>query len=342
MKKTYILFLLFIIPFFALKAQDRHFSQFYANPLNLNPALSGVMAGKYRLMANYRNQWSSVSDFPFVNIAVGFDFHVNIGNNRGGDKLGFGMIFNSEKAGITQFSTNQVDLSVAFHKSLNFRKTQYLSGGIQMGIAQKNVNFERVNFNDQFDGVTGYSIPSSEALLTNNIAYSDLSAGIFWTYNPKEMKSFHFGLSGKHVNLPNISFEDETKIALDPLLTAHFGAEFPIARKASLLPRVLAYYQGAQFQANAGANLKFLLSDFNGASLYIGTWARPVFDVKNSISVDAVVLLVAFEIDRIRFGFSFDGNISSLTPASSGVGAFEISVGYTGKDLSKTIYCPTF
>jgi len=43
-----------------VKAQDIHFSQFYMSPLNLNPAMTGVMNCKTRFVANYRNQWASV------------------------------------------------------------------------------------------------------------------------------------------------------------------------------------------------------------------------------------------------------------------------------------------
>ena len=41
-------------------AQDIHFSQFYQSPLNLNPAMTGVMNCNHRLVANYRNQWASI------------------------------------------------------------------------------------------------------------------------------------------------------------------------------------------------------------------------------------------------------------------------------------------
>ncbi|MFT5922039.1 MAG: hypothetical protein ACI8TS_001371, partial [Flavobacteriales bacterium] len=38
------------------KAQDPEFTQFYANPLYLNPAFAGT-ARCPRLVMNYRNQW---------------------------------------------------------------------------------------------------------------------------------------------------------------------------------------------------------------------------------------------------------------------------------------------
>jgi len=36
-------------------AQDANFSQFFASPLTLNPALTGKFDGLYRVVGNYRN-----------------------------------------------------------------------------------------------------------------------------------------------------------------------------------------------------------------------------------------------------------------------------------------------
>ncbi|RYE11728.1 MAG: type IX secretion system membrane protein PorP/SprF, partial [Sphingobacteriales bacterium] len=36
---------------------DPHFSQYYANPLYLNPALTGVIDGDYRATVNFKQQW---------------------------------------------------------------------------------------------------------------------------------------------------------------------------------------------------------------------------------------------------------------------------------------------
>jgi hypothetical protein len=42
------------------KAQDPEFTQFYANPLYLNPAFAGTNRCP-RLVMNYRNQWPSLT-----------------------------------------------------------------------------------------------------------------------------------------------------------------------------------------------------------------------------------------------------------------------------------------
>jgi len=55
MKKVIILLLsLLLTP--TLKSQDFHFSQFFAGPLNLNPALTGS-SELTRVGINYRKQW---------------------------------------------------------------------------------------------------------------------------------------------------------------------------------------------------------------------------------------------------------------------------------------------
>ncbi|MBL7808489.1 MAG: type IX secretion system membrane protein PorP/SprF, partial [Saprospiraceae bacterium] len=62
MKRTTLHFLALCFVMFAAvaQAQDIHFSQFYQSPLNLNPAMTGVMNCNHRFVANYRNQWASI------------------------------------------------------------------------------------------------------------------------------------------------------------------------------------------------------------------------------------------------------------------------------------------
>ena len=59
---TYVL--LCIIYFFPgdTEAQDPAFSQFFASPLTLNPALTGKFNGAVRIAGNYRNQWPQINN----------------------------------------------------------------------------------------------------------------------------------------------------------------------------------------------------------------------------------------------------------------------------------------
>src|SRR5215831_4802343 len=55
-----------------LRAQDPGFSQFFASPLTLNPALTGKFNGVIRVAGNYRNQWPSVNN-AYITSTVSVD-----------------------------------------------------------------------------------------------------------------------------------------------------------------------------------------------------------------------------------------------------------------------------
>ena len=60
MMRSWLLFLLFIGSK-GLLAQDVQYSQFYANPLFLNPAFAGSTE-MARLGVNFRNQWPALDE----------------------------------------------------------------------------------------------------------------------------------------------------------------------------------------------------------------------------------------------------------------------------------------
>src|SRR5580698_3638326 len=98
MKKKLIItaILLQILTAGILRAQiDPHFSQYYANPLWLNPALTGVINGDARVTANYKNQWANVNN-AYNTGALAADF-------RATDKIGLGINVLDQSAGNSSF-----------------------------------------------------------------------------------------------------------------------------------------------------------------------------------------------------------------------------------------------
>lgn len=71
MKKTLTL-LAVTLGFSASAQQDIHFSQFYASPLQLNPATAGMFEGDIRVNCLYRTQWPSITA-PFTTMAAAID-----------------------------------------------------------------------------------------------------------------------------------------------------------------------------------------------------------------------------------------------------------------------------
>ena len=84
----------------SVQAQDIHFSQFYLSPINLNPAMTGVMNCNGRFVVNYRNQWSSVLSDPYSTFAGSYDARVPVGRD---DFFGWGVSMYADKAGTSEF-----------------------------------------------------------------------------------------------------------------------------------------------------------------------------------------------------------------------------------------------
>jgi hypothetical protein len=64
-----------------------------------------------------------------------------------------------------------------------------------------------------------------------------------------------------------------------------------------------------------------LLDNFTVPSMSFGAWYR-------SRQNDAIILHVGFNLSGYLVGFNYDINISQLSAASNGIGAFEVSLVY--------------
>ncbi len=334
-----------------LIAQDQHFTQFFSAPLTLNPALSGAFNGNYRIGGIYRNQGSDFLDNPFLTFAAAFDlrFAPSSRTKVVKDAFGAGIIFYNDRVPSFDFSTNQMHISLAYHKALGKSNTQFLSAGFQAGVAQRNVNYENLTFQDQFDGSNGYVIPTGEALPENNFAYVDYAVGLNYAFVPKRGPSVYAGAALHHFNEPQVSFffdpRDEVKRGDNTLLpktTAYLAFQFPLGRSVQIHPRGLFYKQGEHMALNAGSNFRFLLSRSAGTALHVGGWVRPVQYEDVSLNLDAAILMAGFELDNVLFGFSYDANLSGVNTTGYRQGAFEISIAYLGNYENETVLCPTF
>jgi hypothetical protein len=89
-------------------------------------------------------------------------------------------------------------------------------------------------------------------------------------------------------------------------------------------------------EINLGLSLQYGINP--DVALFIGGYDR--LD-------DAIIAMVGLEFKKVRLGFSYDINTSSLQEASNGNGGFELSLSYTGClggfVLDKPImFCPRY
>jgi type IX secretion system PorP/SprF family membrane protein len=338
-----VLFCLIAVRPFEAAAQDKEFTQFYATPLTLNPALTGNMEGKYRVASIYRDQWRKVLDNPITTFAVAGDFRFNARKKSVyNDAVGLGLVFVNDRVNVIDFNTTQIAVSLAYHKALDVDERQFLSLGLQGGVTQRSVNYASLNFHDEFDGINGYNLPSLENLPENNFAYPDYNVGLNYSARFGRATAIYAGVALHHFLEPNVSFfnsgQDGDK--LKRKISGQFAANLPLGSKVALLPRFLIAQQGSHMQINTGANIRTSVGKYGTGAFHIGGWVRPVRN-DDSFGVDAVVALLGFEVNNVLLGLSYDLNFRALS-ADQRQGAFEISIAYLGEYESEEILCPKF
>ena len=346
--------LLFIILFFVkgLSAQDKHFTQFYASPLTLNPALTGGFDGKFRVGGIYRDQWRAALEKPFTTFAGSLEisFPLQLFSNVYKDRAAVGLLFYTDDINGIDFTTNQMAVSGAFHKSLDVESRQFFTIGFQMGLGNRSVNYENLFFEDQFNGVDGYTLATDEDLPENNFSFSDFSVGLNYTITPRKGLSIFAGAALHHIFEPEFSFyarqgnefiEPESS-KIYQKYSGQFSAQIQLADRLQLLPRFLFALQGPHLEMNAGTNFRYLLTDYNSTAVHFGAWVRPVTNEKNGFFLDALVLMAGLEYNNILVGLSYDANLSDFSVNGQTRGAIEVSVAYLGNYENETVLCPKF
>jgi type IX secretion system PorP/SprF family membrane protein len=333
-----ISFLIFSFAFFQLKAQDPNFSQFFASPLSLNPALTGKFDGAVRVAANYRNQWPAIFN-AFTTGTVSADFNVLRKKIPAIDQFGVGIMGMYDVNGAGIMKNNYINASVAYHKGLDESGFHQLGVGISTSLEQRTLNTQKLIFEDQLTtiGFTGNTAEILAGSASINLNYFSLNAGLLYTGSTSEFNQFYVGASVYHVNRPEKSFTGNVFQSKERY-TVHGGGYFSVASRTSLFLSSNVQIQNAATETIAGAALGWAINETADAptDFYIGSWYR---------LGDAVIPYVGIENKGFRFGLSYDVNISGLSQASRRQGGFEISLIYIqpNRDGKKSEWrCPKF
>ena len=331
-------------------AQDIHFSQFYASPLTLNPAMTGNLNGSYRAAVIYRNQWSSIPA-PYSTVAASFDMPVVTGI-FGTDHVGAGIALYNDRAGDGQLNDLTAMASIAYHKALDQEARYFITVGGQAGWTQKSVDFTKLLFENQivnfeFDPTA----PNGEPVENNTFNYFDFRAGGLFTGTINDYVSLYAGGAYYHFTKPEETFLVNDQIpgdnnTLDPRMVFHAGGSIFVNDKFSISPSGLFMSQTGNREISAGAAFGYHFNQSNryrrggnqdNSAVYLGSWYR---------FGDALVLLLGVDFKSFKFGFSYDVNISDLDIASLNQGGVELSLIYTGPVATRQkptkLYCPRF
>ncbi|MCK6648654.1 MAG: type IX secretion system membrane protein PorP/SprF [Bacteroidia bacterium] len=297
MKQAYKI-ILFIICFISLKpiqAQDPEFTQFYANPLYLNPAFAGSNICP-RITMNYRNQWPGISG-TYVTTSISADRFVY------GIKSGIGIMVMNDRAG--QGTLNTTNISGIY--SYQWRPTRRfaINVGFQATYGQKKLDWSKLTFGDMIDERRGFVKNTEEVPGRSQRSFVDISAGAVGF-----SKRFFIGFAAHHLNEPDEGLIYSSK--LPRKYTAHAGAIIPVGDKNSettISPNILYQQQQDFRQLNLGVYI-------TKGSLVGGLWYR---------NQDSFIVLLGLQHGIFKIGYSYDVTVSKLTNATAG--SHEVSLG---------------
>ncbi len=304
MTHSYKIFLLGIFGFFVSLnaiAQDPENTQFYANPLYLNPALAGNKVCP-RVNLTYRMQWPGIyGTYSTVNASVDrLAYKV---------KGGIGLtIMNDRAAGGT---LNTTGVGLIYAPKIIINRTTFISAAIQAGYWQKSLNWNKLTFGDQIDQQRGFVNETNETPGKQSVGNFDLASGFLIS-----SKYLFAGAAVHHILEPNESFLGGVS-KLPRKYTVHAGANIPL-NKASryedetvISPNILYQQQGDFNQLNLGLYVR-------RGTIVGGLWYR---------NDDSFIVLLGVEVNQLRLGYSYDVTVSKLTNASAG--SHEITMGYS-------------
>ena len=309
-------------------AQDPSFTQFYANPMYLNPAMAGS-ANCPRISMNYRNQWPSLRGAYLTN---------SVSIDKGVEELhgGIGLQILNDIQGEGALTNTQINLTYSYH--LQASRKLYVLTGIQASYQQRALDKEKLFFGDQIDPNYGFIYPTQENVteFTDNVSYADISLGTFGIYDEK-----HFlGVALHHVSEPEDSYITENY--LPRRFTVHAGTKIPVGRTQKMglrgggpfiTPNILYMSQNGANQLNMGVSL-------TNESLMGGLYFR-----NNFSNSDAILIVLGYESNGIRLGYSYDYTISELMGASGGAHEVSLTIQLACRQKRKklkAIKCPKF
>ena len=309
-----------------LQAQDTRLSQPFSNVLHLNPAMMSL-SNELRVNLHYRNQWASInSGYQTYGLALMCPLFLN-GKSKGGDstaqdpgksRLDFGLNIVDDNS----FGFNRLNVTFNLGYTLKVNQSNSISAALNVGYMLHTVNVLNQTFDEQFvNGSFNDANPTGEDFNGFNKGNFDVGMGFVWRFAPVSGKLQAFaGVSGFHLNQPNISFVGGT--AKFPA-RYHFQAGVKIiGSKMDFTPVFLYNLQGRFKQLSLGllAAYKF---DKKG-QLVVGAWYK---------ENDAIVLQAGYEYKFINFAYSYDFGISKLARTTPGLMTHEATIGFRILDM---------
>ncbi len=301
---------------------DPHFSQYYADPLWLNPALTGAFDGDIRLSSNFRDQWTGLSD-GYKTGGLTMDF-------RPTQKVGIGLNILNQAAGTAGYNYFTAGISFSYNIAVADGGLKKLHFGVEAGLINRSFDPSKLQLDDQYNPGVGFdpNMPSFETFSASNAVSFDSSVGVFYyDADPTSKAKIFGGISVAHLTDEKDPFAaDGLQTKLPMRFTIHGGVKIAATDNIDVTPNLIYIRQQQNQIKAAGAYSEFKLQDDSG--LILGAMYR---------INDAAVADIGYHLNNMVVGISYDFTTSALNTATSGQGGFELSLNYVfGKKSSSS------
>jgi len=329
MKKIFT-FLFILLLYLSSNAQDSHFSQFYSNPLYLAPSFAGSTLGS-RFVLNYRDQWPSIPGTYITSSFSADHYFPKI-------KSGMGLYFNLDQIGGGKMNT----INVAYQYSYKVQVTHdfFIQPGMSTYLYNRNTNYGKLNFADQFFG-DEFLGTTSEILPNQNIFHVDFAVSALGYSD-----NYWFGFNVDH--LMSLSPVLNKDLAYADLKFSLFGGVKIITKRYFIRYR---NNETLHLAFNFTSQAKIRQLDIGGyyfkRPIMVGIWYRGIPIGNKYTTSDAVIFMLGIKYGNFTFNYSYDMTLGNLIATTGG--SHEISVVYlvdsgnhSRKRRYRAIPCPEF
>lgn len=308
--KRLLIALLGLVPYCS-QAQDPFFTQAFNSPLSLNPATVGNAEMDFRFTLSYKRHWVNVPS-AMQYAAIGVDRYIK--DLHGG----VGLLLTNSREGYL----NKSQLAGIYSYMLCLPESR-LHLGLQAGIANRSVNYDKLYFSDQIDntGIIPGGVSGADRPVNNNKYYPDFGAGFLYYFRDKLM----IGGGAHHINQPDVSLTSNSisKLPARWFGYARYKYDLDEAGDRYLLPSIIYYKQQQSNSVSFGC-------EYKDARIGIGAWYRSNVNFQNSDAFAVTISLDLFDrryddVNRARMAFSYDattGKLGFSRSAGSAEGAF--------------------
>lgn len=324
--KKYFLLILLIIPAFYAEAQDPHFTQYFASPSTMNPALTGFENSDWKLTAIYRNQWWGGNISPYITSGISVEKSLapmKDKNHQWG--FGFSMLSDASNGGLLK--NNYFNAGVAYQMDLSGDGSQTLGLGTSVAYANRLLDASKFAFQDQF-GSMGFqrAVPTADPVSLQNNHYWDLNAGVYYD-NMGEKWGYGFGAAVFHSASPSGGFYDNSSYRLARRIVLHGNGSYQFNSGDNLVLSGISEWQGKNNIFTIGAQYGIHVQSEIVQQLHVGLYER---------FHDALCPYVGLEAKNWLLGISYDFVSSHVSSPYNAVQSLEFSFGWLLGEKNKS------